>query len=360
MNIKQKKSFTIFIFFSKLFFMKHNLKNILFVQMGGIGNMVMLTPTIQLFMEKYPDAKLHFLVSKTGNKLVIEKNPQLGQIIELDSNLMNFTKLIMRIKKLNCELMFISARTNILKSAILGILSGIKYRLGENRGLAAKLLNVKNEVDTNLHDVMVNINLARNFIDSEEVPDTILWTCEKDRTEAQEFIKSNRKLIGIHPGSGPFMGYKRWPLENFIELIKKLITLHPAYDIVIFGGKEEEAFAEKIRNNVKDADRLISACGKLSLRASFELMKKCELFITNDSGPMHLASASGTKILALFGPTSEKISGPWGKGHTIIRSKLDCSPCYYNKEIKCEHYACMKKIDVDTVYQKCLVKKGSN
>jgi 3-deoxy-D-manno-octulosonic-acid transferase/heptosyltransferase-1 len=137
---------------------------------------------------------------------------------------------------------------------------------------------------------------------------------------------------------------KLWPERNFAELADRLIAERKA--VVIFsGGPEDRAALDRIRGMMKQQAE--NWAGSTTLKELAALASLSNLFITTDTGPMHLAAAAGAKVLALFGPTAPWRTGPYGPGHIVVRKGLDCSPCFQRSCT--DNVRCMKEITVDEV-----------
>jgi len=151
------------------------------------------------------------------------------------------------------------------------------------------------------------------------------------------------------------MAYKRWPAERFIELGRRIKASFPELRIILFGGAQERSLSDAAASSI--GGETVSAAGRFSICQTYEVLKKCPLLICNDSGVMHLAAAAGSKVVALFGPTRECVSGPWGGGHRIIRAG-ECRACYHGRPVKCDEsisgsnlpVKCMDAISVETVH----------
>jgi ADP-heptose:LPS heptosyltransferase len=133
---------------------------------------------------------------------------------------------------------------------------------------------------------------------------------------------------------------KIWPPENF----GKLAALLP-FNAVIAGSGNDAAIADVIV--ALSEGKAVSLAGKTNLKELVEIMRKARFVVSNDSGPMHIAAALGVPVFAVFGPTDPLRTGPYGKGHTIIRADVSCAPCFRKK---CDDMKCMKSLSVEKVY----------
>lgn len=149
-------------------------------------------------------------------------------------------------------------------------------------------------------------------------------------------------IIGLHPGAS-YGAAKRWPAEGFASLAKKL-NYELGARVILLGGKGEEALASEV--SALACIDLINASGQLDLVELASIMEMCDLMVCNDSGPMHLASAVGTPVVAIFGPTDPTFTGPLGTS-VLIRAGVDCSPCF--RRTCPADLRCMKLISPDMV-----------
>jgi heptosyltransferase II len=157
-------------------------------------------------------------------------------------------------------------------------------------------------------------------------------------------ISSQDIVIGINPGAA-YGSAKCWLPERFHALSLKLLE-NPKIKILFFGDKAGLSLVQKTCLGLPE--RVVNLAGKTSMRELIALIQQCQVFITNDSGPMHIASALGISLIALFGSTSDVTTGPYQKG-IVLHKHVPCSPCY-RKECPID-FRCMTRIEVPEVYQ---------
>lgn len=176
-----------------------------------------------------------------------------------------------------------------------------------------------------------------------------LFLTEKERNEAktllhQHGVTKESVLVGINPGA-TYGSAKCWLPERFREVAEKLLQ-DPHIYIVFFGDQPTAPLVKEIVQGL--GPRVINLAGLTSLRELASLISQCRVLLTNDSGPMHIADALGTKIVALFGSTNEIVTGPYRTGK-VIHKHVACSPCYQRT---CPiDFRCMKQIQADEVYR---------
>jgi heptosyltransferase-2 len=157
----------------------------------------------------------------------------------------------------------------------------------------------------------------------------------------------------LNPGS-TYGGAKRWLPERFAETADRLAGQYNAR-VLIVGARGEEPLAQAIAGRIKANTVVLS--GKTSVRELMAAVKRCAVFITNDTGPMHIAAAFGVPLVAVFGPTDWRTTAPFGTGHALVRQPVDCSPCLL-RECPIDH-RCMTRVSVDEVYQAAIVQMAS-
>jgi len=182
----------------------------------------------------------------------------------------------------------------------------------------------------------------------ESSPAPRMFLREENRRWAEQVLKDldlldGRPLIGINPGATYGLA-KCWYPGRFGELGKRLRKKWNA-SLLLFGKEEEGSIAKEILKSLEDGG--IDLTGKTNLLQLAALLERCHLLVTNDTGTMHVATAVGTPVVAIFGPTDSSVTGPWGDGHVVVREDVPCSPCL--KRICPTDHRCMELITVDEV-----------
>ena len=332
-----------------------SIKNILIIFMGGIGNMILFTPALRALKEKFPYNSITLLVGPFKAEEVVEKSSLIDKVIIYDyqkyRGLISKIKFIKELGNKRFDLTLTATGMNPFKSSLLAFLIRGKYRIGENiKGLGI-FYNIKIKYNENLSEVDGNINLLKPLQIEVKEKNLLVCTSEDDKRVANEFflqhqVKESGLIVGMHPGSGHFMAYKRWAKENFAELGDKIHKRYGA-KIVIFGGPEEVELGNSIANLMKIKPLVL--CGRTTLGQTAELIRKCNLFVSNDSGLMHIAVAMGTPLVAIFGPTGVTQTGPYTDKDIVIRKNLRCSPCYHYSKVRCKTLECLNSITVEDV-----------
>jgi heptosyltransferase-2 len=183
-------------------------------------------------------------------------------------------------------------------------------------------------------------------------PKLFLPLTQEEINKASELLHSLKvdlklPVVVLHPGAsyGPS---KRWPAERFAALGDILRDRNKA-TILITGAADEKELAGSISSIMKN--KTINLSGRTSLRMLAGLISRANLFVTNDSGPMHMANALGTPLVAVFGPTDPRATGPYQEPAAVIKKDVPCWPCSY-RDCPFDH-RCMMKISVEEVYKAC-------
>ena len=175
---------------------------------------------------------------------------------------------------------------------------------------------------------------------------------------AQGGLAASDVVVGINPGS-TYGGAKRWLPERFAEVTDRLchtirVSREQEVCVVIFGAKGEERLGHEIAANLSSKSLVLS--GETTIRELMAALKRCEVLVTNDTGPMHIASAFQVPVVAIFGPTDWRITSPFGSAHAIVRQPVDCAPCLL-RECPIDH-RCMTRVTVDQVHEAAVKQLG--
>jgi ADP-heptose:LPS heptosyltransferase len=167
-----------------------------------------------------------------------------------------------------------------------------------------------------------------------------------------------RTIIGIHPGAGQWCPEKRWPTEKFIGLMRNLSAEFNDSIILVFIGPDDKDIGNEIKEKI--AGPYVKIIEEPNIIKVSGLVEQCNIFISNDTGLMHIADILGIPLAVIWGPTSLTKNRPLNKLSVIIRKDLPCMPCYeIGREISCQHRLCLTQIDIEEVMQVCrdLLKK---
>jgi heptosyltransferase-2 len=344
---------------------------ILVLALSGIGDALMFTPALTLLRKARPNAQIDALVMFKGVKDIYINNPDLDKIFYynfLDKGFFKSLKFILSLrKKYNTTINVYPS--NRREYNVINILLGAEKRVAVNY-LRANILNfgwLNNTTikeNDSLHNVMENIKLVEKIVKREfsEEPKLKIFLTEKDVAFAkdlmsQESISESDLIIGIHPGCATLKNHikRRWEPEKFAKLARSLIQNKSA-KVLIFGGPDEDGLKENIKKLIDSPRAIVVKTPDLIKTAA--IMKRCNVFVTNDSSLMHISAALGLNVVTIIGPTNSNYIKPWKTEHKIVSLNLECSPCFYYspKPLSCSRtdikFKCIKELDVDMVYNK--------
>jgi len=334
-------------------------KNILVIKMWGMGDAVILLPVLEMLKKRFPDRKVFVLATKETSEVfrhevideVIVFNDKVGPSLPL-----NFFKVIgeLRSKDIGTVLDF-EQFTRI--SAMFASMSGAKMRVGY-KGLG------KDRAYTHRVPFNADVHAAESFSDITGVLGVKepvnglepLAITKNDDDAASKFIRENglekRKIVGIHPGSGTTAVARRWDPDRFAAVADMLARL--GYKIVISGTPSETGLVDEVSNQMEE--KSVPATS-LTLKQFCALTTHFDLFISNDTGPMHLAAAMGTPTLGLMGMNTPVRYAPLGRRNRYVFKSFPCSPCVQVHKgvvpMVCplyENAKCMEAITVNDVF----------
>jgi len=336
---------------------KEPIERILIFRTGAIGDVLMTTPFVRALRNRFPKAHITYFVGRWA-KEAIRGNPNIDELIVFDERIFfnvrrmpNIFKLIREIKRRSFDVAFILDISFVYP--LVAYLAGIPIRVGFDRNGEGFALTHKVEYGSVKHHIEYYLDLLSFFgVDSSIAPkDMVIAVFKKDEEYASRLFTSYKvsdkdPVIGVAPGGaknpGEDMPIKRWPLEYYAELIDILVK-HLNAKVIVFGGPSDKELAEKLMKLTSVP--FIDLIGKTTLKQAAATIRKCRLFITHDSGLMHLAAASGTPTISIFGPTNPLKLAPLGNKHIYIKKELSCSPCYRDGVFAdCKHQTCLKKI----------------
>lgn len=355
--------YTIFRLFkkSRKDIVQDKIKKILIIRLDNLGDVILATPFIKAVKRNFPNAKIDILI-KSLTKDILINNPHLNKIITFEpfwmgsSKPFNFFQIIGSIKKLRKEKynIIFELRGNPF-NILFASLIGSKYRIGYGaQGLGFLLTHLIDYDIKQKHEIERNLDILRilNFKIHSKKPEIFL--SKKDEKFAEVFFKKNKinkkdLVVCIHPGAPWFP--KRWPKERFAELADKLIEKYKA-KIILIGSEDEIKLTNRIINLLKEKNKknIFNIAGKTTTTQLTALIKKCCLFIGNDSGPMHIAATVNIPIIAFFGPSDPRLFGSYGKNNVIIYKKVECSPCIQrvNRGCKFDFPVCKGLLKINT------------
>jgi len=329
-------------------------KKILIVRTDRIGDVVLSLPMAELVKKKYPDCKVAYFIRDYTSSL-IDGNPFVDEVIiaEESGGKILFLKNLRKIKSINYDTCVIANPT--LRISLMLFFAGINNRIGTGYRWYSLLFNIKvfeHRKYGQKHELEYNINLLNEIdIDLKDFNNEIKFHLNVDDKSSEKInsiliergFESEIKIVIIHPGSGG--SSVDLPKEKLIELTRMLSKLKNV-TIVITGSKNESELCREFEVN----EAVINLSGQLDLSLLKALINKADIFISNSTGPMHIAAALGVYVIGFFPKIlscSQKRWGPYTEKKTIFLPTIDCSNC--NRE-QCKKLDCMNSIDIGRVF----------
>lgn len=322
------------------------MEKILLIRLSSLGDIVLTTPAIRAIRAHYPDAYIAMLVAKQSAD-VLRQNPHLNEIIQFnrsakDKDTGEMLRILRILRQRKFALTFDFQRK--LRTELLMYLSGASERVGKGVLCTLRVPEQGNKHATDhyfdlLHaaGIPAEDHKLEMFLSNTERADACYTFEEKGISEIQ--LK-----VGLFPGAG--WKLREWMPDRFAAIGDRLVEHYDA-QVIIFGGPKEGELVHKVKNLMQYP--VIPFAGNLQIRQLAACIEKCDLFLTNDTGPMHLSAAVGTPTVALFGPGNHNRFQPLGDSHTIIRHDVPCSPCKQFTN-RCKDNICMKGITIDEVW----------
>lgn len=324
-----------------------------------IGDAVMCEPALCQVRRLFPAAEITLLVKPTIAEL-LASHPASDHILVYDdrrahAGLVGKWALAEELRRRRFDLAILFQ--NAFEAALISFLAGISRRYGyatDGRGWLLTDPVERGERTIRKHQVQYYLDLLRPLGANGATASPRLFLSEQEErhmaaTLAERGVGTGDFVIGLNPGS-TYGGAKRWLPDRFAETVERLAgdqtQCGRSARVVIVGAKGEEPLGRSI------ADRLhvpaVVLSGQTTVRELMAVTKRCDLFLTNDTGPMHIAAAFGVPVVAVFGPTDHRTTSPTGGRHAIVRQPVDCAPCLL-RECPIDH-RCMAKVTVDEVY----------
>lgn len=326
-------------------------------QTSFIGDSILTTPLIQKTAKLFPEAKI-VVITRPQTEDIFKPLKEVDEIILNDkrgwNKIAGVWKTAKAIQKSGVDILLVPHRS--FRSALIAWLSRVPVRIGFTSSEGWFFYTKTVPFSWMIHDAERNLSLLQGIVKEKFTAEKLSMDYSASAEEnverlMKDFNLNDKTLVGIHAGSA--WPTKCWPMEYYVELISRLQTELGVQAVLVGGGQKDTDLGEKIVQLAKG--HAASLCGKTSLADLMALMGHFKLFITNDSGPMHMATAFDVPTLAIFGPTTRELGFfPYGEGHRVIEVKdLPCRPCALHGGIKCPlgHFKCMKDITVDEVFK---------
>jgi len=338
-------------------------RSIVVIKPCCLGDLLMTTPLLEVIQRNYPEATITY-VAGSWSKVIPEHHPAVNTILDCGTiglsgrySIFDYMKLVLQLRRLHFDLAFVLDRSPML--TLLPWLAGMPRRVGPDslgRGFSLTDRVPVSASPAHLqHQAEIYLDLARALKLAIGEPRMHFAPTAED---AQGIQQSSRLQIAVFPGGGSNPGMeltaKRWPLERYRELVRKLVDELDA-QVLLIGGPEDVALNQALLVGLDlAAGSVIDLAGKTSIGQLAAQLKACALFIGNDSSPMHLAAAVGIPVIAIFGPTSPQEYGPYPPDdprHIALWRHPTGQPCFFLGKMQvCTNCTCMQSVTLDEVW----------
>jgi heptosyltransferase I len=311
---------------------------ILILKPSSLGDVIQALPVLRLLKLHFTDAKIFWWIDSALAPL-LEGDPDLASIVRFERKRwgkpQHWPEMFRSIRWLRAQKFDLVIDLQcLLRSAVFAWLANGKKLAGldETREGARGFYDLaipRKSFHTHAVDwylavlPALGVPVHKNFNWLPERPAAAARVRHNWLGENSQFAIRNSQLILLQPGAR--WENKRWPAKYFAELVRRLAEKFPEAHFAILGNGEDKPLGEIISRAA--SERCLNLCGETSLPEMIEWVRLCDLMVTNDTGPMHVAAALGKPLVALFGPTEPRRTGPYGQLENVLRLDLPCSPC---------------------------------
>ena len=325
--------------------------NILLIRLSSLGDVLLTTPAIRTLRQRLPRTKISMLTDEPYRDLV-NQNPHLDEVLTVnrkDKGLVPSLQLINLLRSKKFDVVFDFQRK--FGTSLISWLTQAQIRVGFHRPNGYLLTNPvaidRHNRQHVIDDYFQLLGVVGIPADDRELE---LHVSQENRAFAaqkigQESVAILGPTLGLFPGAS--WEFKQWPAQRFVEIGRRYIQDYQGR-VLIFGSSTERALSEHIAEQIGSSAKSLAGEFRLGQLAGF--IEHCDLFIANDTGPMHMATALGIPTICLFGPGNYHKFRPLSGKHIALRYEIACSPCKpFNKH--CQINECMQGISVNLVWE---------
>jgi lipopolysaccharide heptosyltransferase II len=333
-------------------------QRILVIKLSSLGDIVHALPAVSALRQRFPHSRLSWLVKEVWAP-ILEGNPDIDEVLAVKVSWRNWPEVIRTLRSGLFDL--VVDYQGLFRSGIFGAITGAKTRVGFARAREGATWFYTHHVPLSedkpsswrlleVHAVDRNLAITEFLGGKSSTPVFHLPQFSADHLAIETMlegakVQDHEHLIALAPWTRSAI--KSWPHRRFVDLATELVQW-PNVRVVLLGGPSDMSSTEDFKMLVTQG--LINLVGSLSLRQLPLLLRRMHLLIGNDSAPLHLAAGVGTPVLAIFGPTHPKATGPHPlRNHAVLRRELPCSPCGNRKCLNPNYLECLQAISVDEV-----------
>lgn len=328
-------------------------KKCLIISTTGIGDAIWGTPAIRALKKHSPGLSICILANANSAE-IFRRNPFIDKIFIFRKGILKVLSIMKELRNMHFDTVVVFHATDRI-IWLTAYLTGASKLIGSRRHSKETHFMITHpvEIPNNMHAIYARHLLIRGLGVRSNFKEIELFIADNEKKRIYDFLKErgvnhNSFLIGFQPGAAKF--YKRWPEKNFIKLGKMISKIRDDIRIIITGGKKEKELAQRIADEFNG----VSLAGKLTISETSAAIERCNLFITNDTGPMHIAVAMGTPTIALFSATDVESTEPYRAIETF-RAISKPKPCKECISKACMNPVCMEQLTPEEVFE--VVKK---
>lgn len=322
-------------------------RNILIIKPGAIGDLLQMTPVVRSLKQRFPSADITLIVGSRSTAELFRHNPHVRETIVFDKKgahrtIRALVALRRYLKEKRYDLVVNFQRSN-LKTWFLASAAFPCRVLVYRKTASAPVHAVRNYLET-LRPLDADISRTELELapgpDARSVAETVLGPARK----------SDSPVVALNPGASHPVN--RWPAHHFAAL-SDLLAREVSATVIVVGGPDDVSLADEIRERA--ASKPLSLAGKLDLLQLAAVLERCNAVVSGDTGPMHMATAVGTPVIALFGAADPARTGPVGRGHIVLQARdVACVPCRNRRCGNRSGLECMNKLSAKSVFNAVL------
>lgn len=334
---------------------------ILVIKFWGMGSIVLTTPTLRALKKRYPASQVTFLTF-AQNEPVCRMIPAIDRVYGFRASgiavfLASCVDLLRFLRRERFDVVidfeFFANFTSIVTA-----FSGAATRVGFSSPKFWREPFYTTRVPFEPMHITDNFLAAADAVgapaDGTHLDPLVANVAGASRRVEELVPSAATQLVCINVNASSLDYKRRWPLPSYRELIRRLSATFPDWTVVLIGAKEEASYVAELLQPLADSPNVRNLCGRLTLPELVVLLRRSRLFIGNDSGPLHLAAATGIPTVSFFGPETPERYGPRGSAHAVLYKGIPCSPClnvYNSKDNSfCRDNVCMKSIGIDEAW----------
>lgn len=285
------------------------MKKILIIRLGAIGDVVHTTNIIRSIKAQYPTVEIHYATGIAPAQL-LKNDSQISKLFILSKKYSDLTKLGLELAKEKYDL-------------ILNLQPSVRFRYLCFLAFPKKIIEYKKQLD--LHAVENFFRTAKKAFSDIKNPDNLRLELSNNVVEkVKQDLSQDKKIVILNTQTSVTRKGRKWTQENFKKLALMLVEKYNCE--ILFSGAKEDIDAVKCYENLHPNVKVIA--GKYSLEESAAVFSLCDVMISSDTGPLHIATAfEKPRCIGLYGAAVIERTGPWGKNHFTLSAGLDCSPC---------------------------------